>query len=134
MEGGAGIPPPPPPPPPRNLEIEYGYYCFVTGIKQQSCSRLRQKQSERIDLNSTFSWGAFPQIPVVGTHTYVCVSVLSRATIILLPPCFTPPNSKSCMKPWVCSSLIIKTTPLFALLQRELSSCHGAVRQGYPVL
>ena len=34
--------------PPRNLEIEYGYYCFVTGIKQQSCSRLCQKQSERI--------------------------------------------------------------------------------------
>ena len=26
--------------PPRNLEIEYGYYCFVTGIKQQSCPRL----------------------------------------------------------------------------------------------
>ena len=36
------------PPHPRNLEIEYGYYCFVTGIKQQSCPRLRQKQSERI--------------------------------------------------------------------------------------
>ena len=34
-----------PPPPPRNLEIEFGYYCFVTGIKQQSCPRL---QSERI--------------------------------------------------------------------------------------
>ena len=41
-EGGPGISPP------RNLEIEYGYYCFVTGIKQQSCPRLRQKQSERI--------------------------------------------------------------------------------------
>ena len=36
------------PSPPRNHEIEYGYYCFVTGIKQQSCPRLRQKQSERI--------------------------------------------------------------------------------------
>ena len=51
-EGGPGISPPatisPPPPPPRNLEIEYGYYCFVTDIKQQSCLRLRQKQSERI--------------------------------------------------------------------------------------
>ena len=23
-----------PQPPPRNLEIEYGYYCFITGIKQ----------------------------------------------------------------------------------------------------
>ena len=41
---------------PRNLEIEYGYYCFVTGIKQQSCPRLRQKQSERIYINSQFSW------------------------------------------------------------------------------
>ena len=29
----------------RNLEIEY---CFVTGIKQPSCPRLRRKQSERI--------------------------------------------------------------------------------------
>ena len=34
--------------PPRNFEIEYGYYCFVTGSKQQSCPRLHQKQSERI--------------------------------------------------------------------------------------
>ena len=33
---------------PRNLEIEYGYYCFVTGIKQKSCLRLHQKQSERV--------------------------------------------------------------------------------------
>ena len=33
-------------PPSRNLEIEYGYYCFVTGIKQQSCPRLCQKQSK----------------------------------------------------------------------------------------
>ena len=32
----------------RNLEIEYGYYSFVTGVKQQSCPRLRQKQSERV--------------------------------------------------------------------------------------
>ena len=39
--GGAGILPPP-----RNLEIEYGSYCFVTGVKQQSCPRLRQKQSK----------------------------------------------------------------------------------------
>ena len=49
--GEPGIPPPPPKPqfsPSRNLEINYGYYCFVTCIKQQSCPRLRQKQSERI--------------------------------------------------------------------------------------
>ena len=30
------------------VEIEYGYYCFVMGIKQQSCPRVHQKQSERI--------------------------------------------------------------------------------------
>ena len=33
--------------PPENLEIEYGYYCFVTGIKQQSCPRLRQEHAPR---------------------------------------------------------------------------------------
>ena len=40
----------PPPPFQRKFEIEYGYYCFVTGtcIKKQSCLRLHQKQSERI--------------------------------------------------------------------------------------
>ena len=51
-EGGGGgmeFPNPPPPPSPTEiLKIEYGYYCFVTGIKQQSCLRLCQKQSERI--------------------------------------------------------------------------------------
>ena len=36
------------PPPPEILEIEYGFFCFFTGIKQQSCPRFRQKQSERI--------------------------------------------------------------------------------------
>ena len=35
--------------PPRNLEIEYG---FVTGIKQQSCLRLHQKQFERIQIQN----------------------------------------------------------------------------------
>ena len=37
--GGAGIFLPQPQFPPGNLEIEYGYYCFVTDIKQQSCPR-----------------------------------------------------------------------------------------------
>ena len=37
--GGAGIPPPPPPPS-RNPEIEYGYCCFVTGIKPQILSQI----------------------------------------------------------------------------------------------
>ena len=44
---GAGIAPPLPPSL-GNLEIEYGYLCFVTAIKQQSCPRLRQNRSERI--------------------------------------------------------------------------------------
>ena len=37
-----------------------------------------------------------PQTPLVGTHTYACVSMLLHATIILFPP-----NSKSCMKTWL---------------------------------
>ena len=85
-EVGAGISPPPPPPP------------FVTGIKQQSCLRLRQKQSERIKIQH-FPGGACPHTPLVGTHTYTCVSVFSCTTIILAPPP-PPPNSNSCMKPW----------------------------------
>ena len=56
-----------------------------------------------------FLGGACPQTPLVGTHTYACVSVLFRATIILLPPCFpTPPpptqnpvwNSDVCTPAW----------------------------------
>ena len=43
--------------------------------------------------------------PLVGTHDYVCMSMLSHATIILLPSCSPPPNSKSCMKPWFCSKV-----------------------------
>ena len=34
--------------------------------------------------------GACPQTPLVGMHTYMCMSVLSHATIILLPLCFLP--------------------------------------------
>ena len=44
--------------------------------------------------------GGMPQIPLVGTYTYACVNMLSHATIILLPFCFSPPNSKSCMHYW----------------------------------
>ena len=70
--GGTGIPPQPQshlPPLPRNLEIEYGYYCCAfLGGGGKAC----------------------PKTPPVGTHTYTCVSVLSHATIILLPSCFTP--------------------------------------------
>ena len=32
-----------------------------------------------------------PPDPLVGTHAYVCVTMLSRATIILLPPCSPAP-------------------------------------------
>ena len=44
--------------------------------------------------------GVCPQIPLVGTYTYACVNMLSHATIILLPFCFSPPNSKSYMHYW----------------------------------
>ena len=50
------------------------------------------------DLNQNFPGGACPQTPLVGTHTYMYMSVLLHATIILHPP----PTSKSCMKP--CSN------------------------------
>ena len=47
-----------------------------------------------------------PQTPLVGMHVYACKSMLSLATIILLPSCsLPPPNSKSCMKPWFCSKV-----------------------------
>ena len=35
-----------------------------------------------------------PQTPLVGTHAYVCMSVLSHATIILLPSCSPLPHLK----------------------------------------
>ena len=34
--------------------------------------------------------GGCPQTPLVGMHTYACVSVPSHTTIILLPSCFLP--------------------------------------------
>ena len=37
--------------------------------------------------------GKCPQTPLVGTHTYARVSVLSHAIIILLPSC-SPPQLK----------------------------------------
>ena len=50
-----------------------------------------------------FLGGACPQTPLVGTHTYACVSVLLRATIILLPPCFpTPPQLKILYETLMC--------------------------------
>ena len=38
---------------------------------------------------------ACPQTPLVGTHAYARVSVLSHATIILLPSCFPPPPTQN---------------------------------------
>ena len=38
--------------------------------------------------------GVSLQTPLVGMHTYACVSVLSHATIILLPSCSSPPKLK----------------------------------------
>ena len=66
--------PPPPPPPPRKLEIECGYYCYVTSIKQQSCPKFCQKQSERIWIQIFL--GAVPPDPP-SRHT--CLHVCERA-------------------------------------------------------
>ena len=35
-----------------------------------------------------------PQVPLVGTYTYACMSILSHTTIILLPSCFPPSQLK----------------------------------------
>ena len=73
QSGGGGIPPPS-----RNLEIEYG---FVTGIKQQSCLRLRQKQFERIQIQNFpggRGGGACPQTPLVGMHAHTCMRAFMR--------------------------------------------------------
>ena len=45
------------------------------------CPRLRQKQTERMDV---------PQTPLVGTHAFT--HYYHPATIILLPSCFLPPT------------------------------------------
>ena len=117
--GGLEFPPQPQFPPPRNLEVEYGHYCGTINISyliymlldismnyQKVCPRLRQKQSERFYIFLAGGGrGTCPQTPLVGTHAYMCVSVLSHATIILVLSCFLPPNSKSCMKPCTGSCL-----------------------------
>ena len=88
---GNSSPPPPPPPPTRNLEIEYSYYCFVTGMKQQSCPRLHQKQSE--DLNSKIflgrgEGGMPPAPPSRQACLLVCHTLLSSR---YHPPPSPPP-------------------------------------------
>ena len=71
--GGAWNSPPPPPPPPQNPEIEYGYCCFVTGIKQQSCPRLRQNlRGSKFKNFPGRGGGACPQTPP-SRHTHISV-------------------------------------------------------------
>ena len=59
---------------PRNLEIEYAYYCFVTCIKQQSCLRLCQKQSEMIYIhNFSREGGSYPHARLhMLEHAFTC--------------------------------------------------------------
>ena len=61
-------------------------------MKQQSCPRLHQKQSE--DLNSKIFRGgrACPQTTLVGWHAYLCATCYYHPTTTLFP---LPPNSKS---------------------------------------
>ena len=84
--------------PPKILKLS-----IVTIVLSQVLNNNLVPDCVRSNLNSKFSGGA--QIPLVGTHAYTCVSVLSCNTIILLPSCPTPLNSKSCMKPWTAKSL-----------------------------
>ena len=43
----------------------------------------------------TFLGGHCPQTRLLNTHTYMCMSVLSHDTIILLPSCFPPPPTQN---------------------------------------
>ena len=94
------------------VEVELCSWCRKhvedgMGIKSFHCKKLVVDLTSS-KLHSGFIWvqaahkiflGACPQTPLVGTHTCVCMRVLLHTTIILLPSCFPPCNSKSCMKP-----------------------------------
>jgi len=84
IEGGAGIPPPP-----EILKLS-----MVVIVLSQVLNNNLVPDCVRSNLRGSkiqnFSRGACPQTPLVGTHPYVCVSVLSRATITLLSSCFPP--------------------------------------------
>ena len=70
--------------------------CYLESVPDCIRSNLRGSKVK------IFLKGACPQTPLVGTHIYMCMSVLSHTTVILLPSCSPPPpNSKSCMKPWL---------------------------------
>ena len=82
--------------------------CCLESLSQIASEAIWDKltiASEAIweDLNSKFSWGACPQTHLVGTHAYACVSVLSHATIILLPSCSPSPTQNPVWNQPPCS-------------------------------
>ena len=97
-EGGAKLqnsPPPQPqfPPFPEILKLS-----MVINILSQVLNNNLVPVCVRSNLRGSkfkFSWGSMPPDPPSRhTHTYTCVSMLSHATIILLPPCSPPPQLK----------------------------------------
>ena len=88
--GGAGIPPLFPSfplplfPPCLPLEIEYGCYCFVACIKQQSCPRSNLRGSK-----FKFSWGSMPPDPP-SRHAHL--RMRERAFACYYHPAFPPPT------------------------------------------
>ena len=81
---GAGITPPPS----RNLEIEYGYYCFVTDINNNIVPDFVRSNLRGSKLKIFMREGRCPQTPLVGTHSYVFHTLLSSCyhSIALPPP------------------------------------------------
>ena len=90
--GGLEFSPPGTIHPPRNLETEYG---FVTG-KQQSYPRLQYEGSKL-----KISWGGGMPPDPPSRHTCLCVCESAFTPYYHPANILFPPNSKSCMKPWV---------------------------------
>ena len=69
------------PPPPKNLEIEYGYYCFVNLVQHFIRSNLRGSKLK-------FSWmgggGGMP--PDLSSSMHAYARYYHPATILLPPP------------------------------------------------
>ena len=100
--GGPGISPPPPPPatisqpPPPPPPQEILKLSMVIIVLSQILNNNLVSDCVRSNLRGSkfkiFLGKHDPRpLPSRHTHTYVCVSVLLRATIILLPSCFPPP-------------------------------------------
>ena len=92
--GGAWNSPPPPSshnfPPPEILKLSL----VITVLSQVLNNNLVPDcviSNLRGSTIKICSGGACPQTPLVGTHAYTCVSVLSHTTIIMLLLCFPPP-------------------------------------------